>query len=216
MTRLTLPAAGMPAIDALSYRSVTPFLPITEGTYEVLVHMADVDGESTRARVLPQTLSVVEGTSTTVAIIGLVTPTVFEGADEGFLAWLQELFSADPEDPALRALLLDGVLETPVPHHEVEVRIAHAAPGTEPVALVIAHANGTVGVLETAGYAEASGYTTIRPEAGTLHIHMAGSDAHVAEVPGDALQLGERSTIVLIGTPIEDVPLEVLVLADGG
>ncbi len=210
------PAVEMLVIDEFSYRTVTPFESIAEGTYELRVRLTEVDGEAPREHTLPQTLSVVDGTSVTVAIIGLVAPEIFEEPEEGFLAWLQDLFTADPEDPALRALILDGTLETPVPGDEADLRIVHAAPGTERVDLVLAHANDTVAVLESAGYAEASGYVTFRPEAGTVNIHIAGSDVSVAEVPDEDLQPGARYTIMLTGTPIEDVPLEVLLLLDGG
>ncbi len=210
------PAIEMLVIDELSYHSETPFKSIAEGTYELLVRLTDVDGEPAREHTLPETLSVVEGTSTTVAIIGLVAPEIFEEPADGFLAWLQDLFTADPEDPGLRALILDGTLETPVPGNEADLRIAHAAPGIEPLELVLDHANDTVAVLESAAYAEASGYITIRPEAGTVQIHVAGSGVSVAEVPDEDLQPGARYTIMLTGTPIEDVPLAVLLLLDGG
>lgn len=218
---VVLDADGEPAIDRaaigdLAYLDATPFMSIAEGTYTFRVRLADVDDAPSEEVTLPQTLNVVAGNSYTVAIIGLVVPEVFEDPSEGFLAWLQDLFTADHEEPALQAMIFDGVRTTPVPGDEVDVRIAHVATGTEPVDLVIDHANDTSGVLGTVSYTEVSGYNTMRPEAGTLQVRIAGSDVVVTEISEEEVAPGARYTIMLTGTPIEDVPLEVLVLADGG
>ncbi len=209
-----VPAVNVPSFTDLAYLSATPYVPVAEGNYEVLLRLARGDGAPSAEVVLPQSFGVVEGRSYTVAIIGLVVPEVFEEPDEGFLAWLQDLFTAAPHDPTLRALILDGVWETPVPPDEVDVRIAHAAPGTESIDLVIAHVNDTDGVLATVSYAEVSGYSTMSPRAGTLEIRLTDSAVVVVDLAGYEVTPGTRYTIMLTGTPIEDVPLRVLMLPD--
>ena len=204
-----------PELDSdLEYLDVTPYAAVPPGNYEVVVHLAGTDDRPAAEVVLPQPFGTVGGRSYTVAIIGLVMPEVLEDPDDGFIAWLQDLFAADPPDPSLQALVLNGVRATPVPEGETDVRLAHAAPGTDSIDLAIVHPQETAAVLETVSFGEVSGYTTVVPTAGELELRIAGSEAAVIDLAGHELATATRYTILFTGTPIEDVPLRVLLLPE--
>jgi hypothetical protein len=198
----------------LEYLDVTPFVAVPPADYEVVVHLAGSNERPAAEVVLPQSFGTIGGRSYTVALIGLVMPETLEDPDEGFVAWLQDLFAADPPDPSLQTMVLNGIRATPVPAGETDVRIAHAAPGTDSIDLVIVHPEDTSGVLATVSFGESSGYTTVVPTAGTLELRVAGSEAALIDLSGHELATGTRYAILLAGTPVEDVPLRVLLLPE--
>lgn len=201
------------AIGAVEYMAVTDYVPVPEGSYTLTVALAGRDGGEAATVELPQTLSMARGHAYTVALIGLVMPEVTEATDDGFLVWLQDLFTAERDDLALQALLLDDVSASIVAPDEVDVRLLHAAPGTDMVDLAFVR-DDDADVLGTVAFGEETGFLRIRPDEGALEVRVAGSDVVAVEVAELELDGGMLHTIVVAGTPIEDVPLQAVVLTN--
>lgn len=197
----------------VSYLETTDYVPVIEGDYTLTIDLAAHDGREVMQVVLPQTLSAARGRYYTVALVGLVMPEEAEETDDGFLAWLQELFTDDRDDLALRAVLLDDITTLAVAPGEADVRILHAAPGTDSVDLVFAHEEGA-DVLATVAYADVSGYTNIEPEGGTLQVRAAGSDLVMVDLVDFDVARNMIHTVVVTGTPIEDVPIEAMLVSN--
>ena len=197
----------------VAYMEMTDYVPVLGGDYTLTIDLAAHGGRAAMEVELPQTLSVARGRYYTVALVGLVMPEEAEESDDGFLAWLQELFTADRDDLALRAVLLDDITTLAVMPGEAEVRILHAAPGTDSVDLVFAHEEGA-DVLASVAYADVSGYTSIEPDAGTLQIRAAGSDLVMVDLAEFDVAQNMIHTVVVTGTPIEDVPTEAMLVSN--
>ena len=197
----------------LAYMAMTDYVPVLEGDYTLTIDLAAHDGGEAMQVELPQTLSAARGRYYTVALVGLVMPEEAEETDDGFLAWLQELFTADREDLGLRAVVLDDLTTLAVTPGEAEVRVLHAAPGTDSIDLVFAHEEGTE-VLATVDYTDVSGYTNIDPEEGTLQVRAAGSELVIVDLAEFDVARNMIHTVVVTGTPIEDVPIEAMLVSN--
>jgi hypothetical protein len=196
----------------VGYLETTEYMPVFEGSYDVVVETAGVDGAEVTQRVLEEGLGYSPGLYYTIAIIGLVMPEDETDRDEGFFAWLQDLFTDDRPELGLRAVKLDDLTTHAGRVGNVEVRLLHAAPGTDDVDLVIVH-EGSVGVLGTASYGDVTNYDDYPPGAGTLQIRASGSDLVIVDLQDVDLSEDMIHTVILAGTPIEDVPLEAVVLS---
>jgi len=197
----------------VAYMAMTDYVPVLEGEYTLTIDLAAHDGRDAMEVELPQTLSAARGRYYTVALVGLVMPEEAEETDDGFLAWLQELFTADRDDLALRAVVLDDITTLAVTPGEAEVRVLHAAPGTDSIDLVFAHEEGTE-VLATVDYTDVSGYTNIDPEEGTLQVRAAGSELVIVDLAEFDVARNMIHTVVVTGTPIEDVPIEAMLVSN--
>jgi hypothetical protein len=198
------------AVD-LDYMEMTDYVDLLEGDYEFL--LGPVDGDADPPLALPQTLFAVGGRSYTVALVGLVTengPVVAD--DGGFLDWLEGLFTAGQPDLGLRAVVLDDVAPTLSTPQEMHVRIVHAAPGTADVELVQV-ANGAFNVLETVNYLDVGQFHAVLPGAGRFEIRAAGTVAPIVDLGGIDFVEGWVHNVLLVGTPIEAVPLTAIVAA---
>jgi len=200
-------------VGDVAYMEMTDYVPVLEGDYTLTVDLAAHDGLQAMELELPQTLSIARGQYYTVALVGLVMPDEAEANDDGFLAWLQDLFTAERDDLALQALLLDDLSAAVVTPAEAEVRVLHAAPGTDDLDLAFVHEDGAE-VLATVGFGDVSGFNRIVPEEGTLEVRAAGSDVTVVDVTAYDVARGMLHTVVVTGTPIEDVPLEAMLVSN--
>ena len=199
---------------AIQYMTATDYVPILEGNYSLTVDLTSEDGDVPTMVELPQTLSLARGRYYTVAIIGLVMPEEAEETDDGFMAWLQDLFTADRDDLALQAMLLDDISAAVVGPVEAEVRLLHAAPGTESVDLVFVRADDDVDVYGTVAFGEETGFARLIPDEGRLEVRAAGSDVAVVDLDELEIEGGMLHTIIVTGTPIEDVPLEAMLVSN--
>jgi hypothetical protein len=206
--RAAVPPGQETAVE-LAYMQVSDYIDLIEGDYEFV--LGPVDGDDGPPLALPQTLFAVGGRSYTVALVGLVTdegPVVAD--DGGFLEWLEGLFTPDQPDLGLRAVVLDDVAPTLSTPQEMHVRIVHAAPGTADVELVQV-ADGAFNVLETVNYLDVGQFHAVLPEAGRFEIRTAGTAAPIVDLGGVDFEPGWVHNVLLVGTPIEAVPLNAIV-----
>jgi hypothetical protein len=185
---------------------MTDDVALTEGDYELVIDVAE------SPIVLPQALSAVRGRSYTVVLVGLVAADgTAEADDGGFFAWLEGLFTPDRPELGLQALVLDDVAPMVLGPQEMRLRIVHAAPGTAEVELVQV-ANGAVHVLGTAEYLDIGGFHTVLHGAGRFEIRAVGTAAPIIELEAVGFEPALTHTVLLTGTPIEEVPLQAMVL----
>lgn len=201
-------------IHDLAYLEVTDYVPVLEGDHEVIIELAGVDQEEATQVVLDHTVSTIGGHHYTIALIGLTVPEDPASLDDGFFAWLEDIFTPDREDLALRTVVIEDIATVGLEPTEADVRIVHAAPGTEAVELVHVEDPDTVDVLARVGYADVSAQSVVHPDVGRLEIRMATSDVTLIDLSDVDLAPGMMHTFILAGTPIEDVPIEVEVLQD--
>ena len=194
----------------LDYLETTEYRSVREGSFEITVDAAAHDGESIG---MAEELHTIRGGYYTVALVGLVLEDgETEDADEGFLAWLQGLFTPDRPELGLRAVVLDDVGVAGIGPRGAAFRVVHAAPGTDTLEFVHVHDDGTE-VLTTVSYLDVTGFIDVLPEVGAFEMRAAGADATIAHIEGIDHAPGRLHTIFLIGTPIDDVPLESLVVS---
>lgn len=201
-------------IVELEYLEVTDYVPIIEGQHEIIVDIVDPERDEPIRMVLDDAVGTIGGQFQTVVIIGLLGPTEMRTQDEGFLAWLEDLFTPDREDLSLRTVLVDDLATVGVEPMEADVRLVHAAPGTDEVELVLVRDGVAVDVLESAVYSQVTSHSVVTPETGTLEVRLAGSDLTLVDLGHIEVTPGHIHTVLLAGTPVEDVPIEALVLVD--
>jgi uncharacterized surface protein with fasciclin (FAS1) repeats len=156
----------------------------------------------------------------TVAILGLVIPEAFEEAEGegegGFFDWLRNLFTgADPADHdelAIRIEVYDDDLWSNVEPGEARIRAVHAAPGTAAIDVAVVGERGSI--IGGLNFGEVSRWHTVEENLGNLEVRLAGSRAKLKSLEDVGLEAGMINTIFVIGTTVEDVPIEVVVLSD--
>ncbi len=202
-------AAERHAVE-LDYLETTEYRPVREGSFDITLVAAALDDDPI---VLAEQVQAMRGGYYTVALLGLaLDETEAEEADDGFLAWLQDLFTPDRPELALRAVVLDDVGVAGVGPRGAALRVVHAAPGTDTLEFVHVHGD-TTEVLASVSYLDVSTFIDIVPEVGTFEMRAEGADATISEVEGIDHAPGRIHTIFLAGTPIDDVPLESLVVS---
>jgi hypothetical protein len=210
----TIGTAGFHEIMDLEYLEVTEYVPVLAGSYEITVELAaDAEGQVPHI-VEPATINTVDGTFHTVVLTGLVLPTEAVGRDDGFFAWLEGLFTDERQDLTLFPLVLDDLTQVAIAQNETEVRLVHAAPGTDTVDLVLVRPGVSEDVLHTEAYGNASGHTRIFPAEGHLEIRVAGSTAVLVDLAELDVTPGLIHTVILTGTPIEDEPLRAMLVSN--
>ncbi|HZJ08319.1 MAG TPA: DUF4397 domain-containing protein [Trueperaceae bacterium] len=190
---------------------MSDYVAIAPGDYEVSVNLAAVEGEDAGAIEVPaDALDTFAGEYYTIMLMGVVPPDEGAADEGGFFEWLSGLFTADDDRFTLRAMVMSDLTQFGVAEGEAEVRIVHAAPGTEAVDLVLVR-DDDVDVVLNVGYGDVSGFEAIPADAGTLELRVAGSEAAILDLSDQQLEGGTSNTLLLIGTPVEEVPLEVIV-----
>lgn len=201
-------------VHDLPYLEVSEYAPVPEGQHEVILDIVGLEDEAATQVVLDRAVGTVGGHYYTVAILGLTMPADPATLDEGFVAWLEDLVTPDRDDLALRPVVIEDIATAGVTQADVDVRILHAAPGTDTVELVLVEDADTFEVLGRVSYAEVGARSIIDPDAGWLEVRLAGSDVALADLRDVELTPGEIHTLIVAGTPVEDVPIEVAVLRD--
>ena len=210
----TAAATAFHEFTDLEYLEVTDYVPVFAGSYDVVVELAEVDDVHAAHIVETQTLGTATGSYYTIVLMGLVLPREAVGTDDGFLAWLEGLFTAERQDLSLFPMVLDDLTHIALAQNEAEIRLVHAAPGTDTVDLVQVRPDATVDVLHTEAYGNASGHRGFFPAEGDFQIRIAGSDAVVVDLAELDVSPGMIHTVILTGTPIEDVPLQAMLVSN--
>lgn len=199
-------------LAALSYLDTTDYMNIVAGNYDVTVV---VDGQI----VLEENFSFSGNNFYTVAAIGLVLPDEVMQEDQeegGFFEWLGSLFTgddpADRDELGLRLEVYDDDLFVNLEPQETRIRAVHAAPGTAPVDIAVQNERGAI--IGGLGFGEASRYHNIDEAVGAIELRLAGSRALVLDLADIDLQQGQINTLFIVGTALEDAPIEVVVFSD--
>jgi hypothetical protein len=212
----------------------------------VIPERADMDGEQEAAPAEEETPA-----ETEPADADAEAPDAAEEAEvadptaDPFMAWLRGLTAGDAVEEQglnLRLLVLDDEATQTLEEQEMQVRIVHAAPGTEPVALALMRADDhddandndvndndvndendndvndndvhdeehDVEIVQTVSYGEASGYVSLRA-GDTLEIRTEDGEAVILDLRGEGLEPGMLHTVFVTGTPVEPVPIDVVV-----
>lgn len=198
----------------LDYMESTEYLRLPEGRYDIVVDPVGQNGDPVA---MAEQLHTIPGGVYTVALVGLVLdePEDEAGPGDGLLEWIQDLFTADRPELALRALVLDDAGGSIAGPDRVAYRVVHAAPGTDDVDLVHLRDDGA-DVLATVSYLDASTFSDVAPDVGTLEVRAAGTTATIDVLSGDLHAPGLIHTVFLVGTPIEEAePLQTLVATAG-
>ncbi len=195
-------------VSILEYGESSGDIPVPEGVYEVLLDPAALTGAGDPPVRLLDDFHATGGRHDTVVITGLaaVSP---DG--DGFGAWLEELGAPERPELALQALVLEDPMVADESRSGVDVRVVHAAPGTEGIELVLDR-GGAVDILATARYLDVSEFTRIAPDAGTLDLRVAGGGPVVEGLADLDRTPGSIHTIVVIGTPLAAAPLAPIVV----
>jgi hypothetical protein len=205
--------AALQEFTDVEYLEATEYTPVLAGDYDFWVELSGVEpGAVPEGQVPAQRVTTVEGQFYTVVLIGLPIPGETTGGT-GFLEWLEGLFTPDRADLGLRLLVLDDLVTAAVPLREAEIRIVHAAPGTDTVDLVLVR-GADVHHLEQVSYGNVSRFNRIVPEGAHLEVRVAGSEATLLDLGEVDLAAGMIHTVFVAGTPVEDVPLEGLVASN--
>lgn len=204
--------------SGLAYGEMSEYVPIQAAGYEVAVTLAGVqaaDGEAAEgveADVPTVALDPFGGEYYTIALIGVVPPNEETQENEGFFEWLEGLFTSEDDQYSFRTLVISDGTTAAITQDEAEIRIAHLAPGTDAIDLVAVRSDGEVDVLHTVGYGEVSGFASIVPAEATLQLRAAGSEAVLFDLTDAEIGNGRGHTVFVTGTPVEQVPLEVMVV----
>jgi hypothetical protein len=205
--------AALQEFTEVEYLEATEYAPVLAGDYDFWVELADAEpGTVPEGQVPAQRVTTIAGQYYTVVLIGLPVPGDTT-AEPGFLRWLERLFTPDRDDLALRLLVLDDLVTATVPLREAEIRVVHAAPGTDSVDLVLVR-GADVHHLEQVAYGDVSGFNRIVPADARLEVRVGGSEAVLLDLSDVDLGEGMIHTIFVAGTPVEDVPLEALVASN--
>lgn len=193
----------------VGYGELSDYVAVPEGGYEVIIDLASVAGEEAGAVEVPADgLDTYSGEYYTIALIGLVQPE--EGSEGGFVEWLQGLFTDQDDAFTLRAMTINDMAPFVVGEGEAEIRLAHLAPGSEAVELVHVDEEGADSI-HSIGYGDVSGFGQFALDGGRLELRVAGSEAVVLDLANLQLESGSSQTLFLIGTPVEEVPLQPIV-----
>ncbi len=212
-------------LDDLPYGEASSYLPVPAGSYDLTVTVGAADGGDLPLGVAqPFVGSAPQGTTFsddgryTVALIGLIVPESFDddGNDTGFWGWLRNLFGSDAANRdalALRIEVLTDDAATDFPAEEARVRVVHAAPGLAPIDLVASGDRGVV--VGNLVFGETSGYQTLAASETLLELRASDSQVVLLDLSDDPVDVGSVHTVFVIGTPVEDMPVDALVFADG-
>jgi uncharacterized cupredoxin-like copper-binding protein len=170
------------------------------------------------APALDQTITFRANRFYTVAIIGLVLPQEALETEEngGFFAWLRGLFTGDdPADRdvlALRFEVLEDDMDAFIEPDATRIRVVHAAPGTASLDVAVAGERGTL--ARDIDFGNVSRNVNLGAGETMLEVRPTGSRAVALDLAEVDLGFGMIHTIFIVGTPIEEVPLEAVVLSD--
>jgi hypothetical protein len=219
-------------LSGLGYRDATDYLAVPGGTYDVSVETPEGN--------LVETLSFSAEGYYTVAAIGLVVPeNLGEPTREeegGFFSFFSNLFGdgGDSSDLELQLIAYDdeppltaGAAQASAPGATdpltevvdfARVRLIHAAPGTAPISLVsLAEAapdDDVADLVTDLSYADASSYNDLDPnEVANLEVRVEGSEAAALTLAEGSLAPNEVYTLFVIGTPLDEAPIETLLLS---
>jgi hypothetical protein len=209
-------APALDELEDLDYGEVSDYQVVPSGGYTVTITASNEEETVT----LEESINLSADNHYTLAVIGLVLAGLDleeEAAEGGFLDWLRGLFTGedarDRDALGLRVELFDDDLDAVFGIDEARLRLVHAAPGLGDIDLVsTAEAEDAV-VIGGVSFGEASGFENVTATQ-NLEIHPAGSRAVLVDLSDAEIETGQVSTVFLIGTPVEEMPHEAVVVSD--
>jgi hypothetical protein len=202
------------AFEPISYQSFTEYVEVPAGNYMVTATGSEDVGT------LEEEFSFARGNYYTLAAIGMVLPpeAQAEAEEDGeqeegaFVGFFRNLFGgngdADRDRLALQFSLFEDDLARTPEEGESLVRLVHAAPGTEAADLAVMGEQGTL--VDGIAFGNASRYENFEGSMSELEVRLAGSRAATLVLDQLSLEAGNLNTIYLVGTPVEQAPVEVL------
>lgn len=192
----------------LAYRDTSDYVEVAAGNYR-----ATLEGVSQGEQAVGEDVNLRAGRYYTLAAIGLVLPpdAAAEGAQQGqggFVEWVRGLFGGNGQQQdalQLQLRLFEDELVQPTDQTQTMVRVVHAAPGTEPIALGLSGEQGTL--ARDISFGQASRYAQLEGAPTGLEIRVSGSRAATIEVPV-GIEAGTVNTVYLIGTALEQAPIQ--------
>lgn len=212
---LTPEEEGLTTLDlsGIEYGATSGYQAVEPGTYLINATVPD----SQDALFDPSSETFNAGNYYTVTISGLQVPSDTEDTDdgEGFGGWLRNLFGGDGNGDALAIRATTYQDEVRTDATDTRVRIIDAAPGSPALDVVVIDANGERSVLANdMTFGDDSGTQNIDDLITGLELTAADSAAVALDLSGH-LPLHTDSTVFIIGTSFEGVPIDVLVLPNG-
>jgi hypothetical protein len=202
------------AFDPIAYQTFTEYMEVPAGNYVVTATGSEDVGA------LEEEFSFARGNYYTLAAIGMVLPpeAQAEAEEDGeeeegaFVGFFRNLFGgngdADRDRLALQFSLFQDDLTRAPEEGESLVRLVHAAPGTEPGDLAVMGEQGTL--IDGVAFGNASRYEGFEGSMSELEVRLAGSRAATLVLDQLNLESGNLNTVYLVGTPVEQAPVEVL------
>ena len=207
-------AVGHHEFTDIEYLDATEYVPVLAGSYDIVVELAPTDDARAAHVVERQTLTTIVGNYYTIVLTGLALPGEVVGTDDGFLAWLEELFTAERQDLSVFPMVLDDLTQIALLANEAEVRLVHAAPGVEPIELFFVGPAATDQFLHREAYGNWSPHNRIFPAQGHLQLRMADTNVVLMDLDDVDIQAGMIHTVIVTGTPIEDEPLRAIIVSN--
>lgn len=207
------PAPSLEGIEELGYGEISDYYELPSGAYTVTLTAADDEDSVT----VTETINLRADGYHTLAVLGLVLAGLDDEEVEegGFFDWLTGLFAGerarDRDVLGLHAALFNDDLDGAFASDEARLRLVHAAPGLGDVDLVSAAERGVI--IGRLSFGDASGYQNTTRVA-DLEIHPAESRAVLVDLSDEEISPGMVTTVFLIGTPVVEIPHEVLVVSD--
>ncbi|MDP4119973.1 MAG: DUF4397 domain-containing protein [Bacillota bacterium] len=169
----------------LSYKQLTPYLPVMPGIYNLKVYPA---GQQVNP-VINTNVTVTPNSAFTIAAVGKL-------ANIGLLP-IHEIYM-----PQVPMNMMDNSY----------VRFVHLSPDAPAVDITLP--DGTK-LFENVSYKEYTNYIGVKPGTYTLQVKPTGSDKVVLTVPNVSLMPGMLYSVYAVGLVGENPPLEAIISSDG-
>lgn len=196
--------AASTGAQELEYGVFTEFVQVPTGNY--LASLAD-------GVPVEEELSLGRGNYYTLVLMGLLSPEQVgeeQSQENGFFDFLLGLFSMEEgtEQLGLQFHLLEEELSVAPEEGVSNVRVFHAAPGTDDIS--IGAEDSQEMLVEAVSFGQVSGYLGISRPLEEVQVFLSSSDVALANLGELELVPGYISTVYLTGTPVEETPVRLI------